>query len=375
MNAASWRRIWAMILKEIWVMITDPRGRITLIAPPLIELFLMGYAATLEVKHITLGVYNRDNGAWSQEVVDRLAGSPNVSRLIRLDSPRALRKAIDERQVIAAVVFDQSFSADISAGRPAQVQAIFDGRRSNAAQIVSGYLGRIVASVGADTRLAIRSAGPPSAGATLVTNWFNPNLDYMWFIMPSLVVTMAALSVLAVTAQTIARERELGTFEQMLVSPLRTHEILIGKIVPSLLLGLFNSTVYILLIPLVIGVPLTGSVFLLYFSLFCFLISMICAGLLISTLSHTQQQAFLGMFLAMVPLILSSGFASPVDNMPHWLRILTQANPLKHFLIISEGIFLKAMPARDVFANVWPLIIIAAVMLIGSGLFFRSRVE
>jgi ABC-2 type transport system permease protein len=304
-------------------------------------------------------------------VINRLAGSPNIDHLVRIDSPQALRKAIDEREVIAAVVIDQGFSADVAAKRPTQVQAIFDGRRSNAAQIVNSYLSRIVGGVGADVAVSARA----SPGATVVSNWFNPNLDYIWFTMPSLVATMAALSVLAITVQTIAREREVGTFEQMLVSPLRTHEILIGKIVPSFLVGMFNSTLYIIVIPLVIGTPLAGSVPLLYLALVCFLIAAIGLGLLVSILAKTQQQAFLGMFLSVVPLILSSGFASPVDNMPGWLQLAAQCNPLTHFLIICEGIFLKGMPAADVFAHSWPLVLIAAAALSASGILFRSRQE
>ncbi len=358
-----------MVRKEFLAVLRDRRSRITLILPPILQLMLFGYASTLEVKHVTLGVYDRDHGAWSQEVVDRLAGSPNVRRLVRLDSPEAVARAIDDREVIAVVGFAQDFSANIMAGRPAAVQAIFDGRRSNASQIVGGYLNSIVASVGAEVQAAPRQA----TGASVVTNWFNPNLDYIWFTMPGLVVTIAALSVLSITAQSVARERELGTFDQLMVSPLRIHEILAGKIAPALSLGLFNASVYMVLIPFVFGIPFTGSLLLLYLSLCCYLVALIGAGLLVSILSQTQQQAFLGMFLTVVPLILLSGFAAPVDNMPAWLQVVAQADPLKHFLIVSEGVFLKNMPAREVFGNTWPLVLIAAVTLTGSGLFFRSR--
>jgi ABC-2 type transport system permease protein len=371
MSVAAWGRVRAMMVKEFLEVLRDPRSRITLILPPILQLVLFGYAATLEVKNITLGVYDRDHAIWSQEIVDRLAGSRNVRGLVRLDSPRAVEQAIDNRQVIAVVSFNQGFSADVTAGRPAAVQAIFDGRRSNASQIVAGYLNQITASVGAEVRATPRRA----SGSSIVTNWFNPNLDYLWFTMPSLVVTIAALSILSVTTQSIARERELGTFDQLLVSPLRIHEILAGKIAPALALGLFNASVYAALIPIVFKVPFAGSVLLFYLGLVCYLTALIGAGLLVSILAQTQQQAFLGMFLSVVPLILLSGFAAPVDNMPVWLQVVAQADPLKHFLVISEGIFLKNMPAADVLANTWPLVLIAAVTLTGSALFFRSRLE
>lgn len=371
MSGAAWIRLKAMVLKELWAVLSDPRARITLILPPLLQLFLFGFAATLEVKNITVGVYDRDRGAWSQEIVDRLAGSRNVTRLVRLDSEQAIAQAIDAQRVIAVVSFPQTFSADLAAGRPAQVQAIYDGRRSNATQIVNGYLSQIVAEVGAQVRPQPRA--PP--GESVVTNWFNPNLDYIWFTLPSLVVTIGAISVLSVTAQSVARERELGTFDQLLVSPLRTWEMLAGKVTPALLLGLFNSTLYLILIPLVFGVPFTGSLLLFYLALLAYLPALIGIGLLVSILAQTQQQAFLGLFLALVPLILLSGFASPVDNMPGWLQVVAQANPLKHFLVLAEGLFLKAMPAGDVFANAWPLLAIATVALLGAALLFRSRQE
>jgi len=358
-----------MVRKEFLAVLRDRRSRITLILPPILQLVLFGFASTLEVKHVTLGVYDRDHGAWSQEVVDSLAGSPNVKRLVRLDSPRAVRRAIDDRDVIGVVSFAEDFSANVTAGRPAEVQAVLDGRRSNASQIVGGYLNTIVAAVGAQ----VRGSPAPAPGSTLATNWFNPNLDYLWFTMPALVVTIAALSVLSITGQSVARERELGTFDQLLVSPLRIHEILAGKIAPALALGLFNASVYLVLIPFVFGIPFTGSVLMFYLALCCYLTALIGAGLLVSILSQTQQQAFLGTFLIVVPLILLSGFSAPVDNMPAWLQMVAQADPLKHFLIVSEGVFLKSMPARDVLANTWPLVVIAAVTLTGSGLFFRSR--
>lgn len=371
MTGAGWHRLRAMIFKELWAVLRDPRARITLVVPPVLQLVLFGFATTLEVKNISVGIYDRDHGVWSQDIVDRLAGSPSVRKLERLDSPLALQRAIDERRVIAALSFGDTFSADVAAGRPAVFQAIYDGRRSNAAQIVHGYLTQIAAAASAEVhgRVEVHET------ADLPTHWFNPNLDYLWFTMPSLVATIAALSVLSVTAQSVARERELGTFDQLLVSPLRTHEILAGKVAPALMLGVFNATVYLVLIPLVFGVPFNGSVALFYMALVCYLFALIGVGLLVSMLSRTQQQAFLGMFLTVIPLILISGFASPVDNMPVWLQWVAEADPLKHFLVISEGLFLKGMRAPDVFANTWPLAVIAAVTLTGSTLFIRSRLQ
>ncbi len=374
MTSAAWRRVAAMTIKEFWALLRDPRGRITLIMPPILQLALFGFAATLEVKNIDLGVYDRDRSTYSQELTERLAGSPNVKRIVSLQSPKDVADALSNREVIGVLSFDEHFSRDLAAGRPATVQAVYDGRRSNAAQLVNSYIGQIVGDFGAALKSA-PAAGTGDVARTEVINWFNPDLDYMWFTMPSLIVTLAALSVLSVTGQSIARERELGTYDQLMVSPLRTWEILTGKIIPAVMLGAFNATVFLILIPLLFHVPFRGSVPLFYLALFCYLFALVGVGLFISILARTQQQAFLGMFMATVPLILLSGFTSPVDNMSPWLQVVAQVNPLKHFIIIVAGLFLKGMGAADVFANLWPLIIIAGVTLTGSALFFRARME
>lgn len=364
-------RLLAMIIKELWAVLRDPRGRIILIIPPILQLVLFSAAATLEVKNVTIGVYDRDGGAASSEFINQLAGSPNIQRLIRIDSPAMLTKTLDSQRVIAVVVFDEGFSRDITAHRPATVQAILDGRRSNAAQIVGGYLSQIAANTGA----ALRPVKMAGGGSTSITNWFNPNLDYIWFILPALLVQIGAISALSVTTQSVARERELGSFDQLMVSPLRTWEILIGKMTPPFLIGVFNSTVYLIVIPLFYGLHMQGSVVLFYLALVVFLLAVIGIGMAISAVTQTQQQAFLGMFMITVPTILLSGFTSPVDNMPPWLQLIAEADPLKHFLIIAEGLFLKGMTAIDVFANAWPIAIIAAVTMTVAVWQFRARVE
>jgi ABC-2 type transport system permease protein len=364
-------RLRAIIIKEIWALLRDPRSRLILVVPPLLQLFVFGFATTLEVKNFDVGVYDRDGGHWSQEFIQRLGGSPNVHRIVTLGSPEAVRAAIDQRSVLAVVMFDQRFSADVSARRPAVIQAVLDGRRSNAAQIVAGYLTEIAAGVGAQLQVS----GSAAASQALVSHWFNPNLDYLWFAMPALIVVLGMVSGLAMTAQSVARERELGTFDQLMVSPLRVQEILIGKMVPPLLIGLANATLYLILIPTVFRVPLTGSVPLLYVALTCYLLALIGVGMLVSAVAQTQQQAFLGAFLVTVPSILLSGYASPIENMPAWLQVVAEVDPAKHFLIVSEGVFLKAMPAREILSNTWPLALIALLTLTAASWLFRARME
>ena len=367
-------RLRSIIVKELWAILRDPRTRIIMVVPPILQLLVFGLATTLEVKNMTLGVLNRDGGPWSQEVLQRVAGSPNVARVISLRSDTEVRDAIDRQRVIAVLRFEPGFSRDVASGRGGVIGALFDGRRSNAAQIVAGYLDQIAAGVGASVSRADADDATVTAGS-IVRHWFNGNLDYLWFTMPALIAIVSAISAMSVTAQSVARERELGTYDQLMVSPLRVWEILVGKMVPPVLIGTFIATVYLLLIPLVFGVPLTGSIPMLYCALLFYLLALTGVGMLVSVLSATQQQAFLGMFLVAVPMILLSGYASPVDNMPGWLQVMAHANPATYFLIVTEGVFLKAMPARDVLDNCWPLALICAVTLSASAVLFRSRME
>ncbi len=366
------RRLVAMIVKEMWAVLRDPKSRIVLFVPPLMQLFIFTFATTLDVKNVDVAILDRSSGVHSAEIVSRIAGSPNFRKILPLRSPRELRDAIDNQKVIAALVIDEDFDRRISAGKPAVVGVVLDGRRSNAAQIVNGYLTQIVGSVGADLDLRPGPARPPGS---VVTNWYNPSLDYIWFTLPSLVAIITSVAGLAITSQSVARERELGTFDQLMVSPLRIHEILIGKMVPPFIIGMINGSLYLVIAPLVFGVPFTGSLLLFFLSLAMYMLALIGLGMLVSAMAKTQQQAFLGVFLITTPLILLSGYASPIDNMPGWLQLVTYLDPARYFLVIVQGLFLKAMPAAAVFHQLWPLALIACATLSASAWLFRARME
>src|SRR5690606_31134185 len=294
-----WRRLKALIVKELLAVLRDPRGRAILIGPPIIQLLVFSYAATLEVRNIDIIVLNQDSGHWGIELVERIKASPSFRDVTHVESPAALRQSIDMQAAIAAVRIGPAFSRDIEAGRQADLQVILDGRRSNAAQIVGSYLTRIAAGMAAETRAGRRAA--IATVSTVPRNWFNPNLNFQWFMVPNLIGSIALMIGLIVTALSIARERELGTFDQLMVSPLRTHEILLGKLTPPMLIGMFHITLYILAAVFVFGVPLRGSLLLLYGCAVFYLASVVGLGLFISALSMTQQQAILGAFLFMVP--------------------------------------------------------------------------
>ncbi len=371
-GGAGFRRLGAMIVKELWAVLRDPKSRIVLFVPPLMQLFIFTFATTLDVKNVDVGVLDRSSGAHSVELVQRIAGSPNFREIVRLRSFDDLEHAIDNQRVIAAIVIDEDFDRRLATSRPATIGVVLDGRRSNAAQIVAGYLTQIAGQVGADL---VTRPGREAPAGSVITNWYNPALDFIWFTLPSLVAIITAVAGLAITSQSVARERELGTFDQLMVSPLRVHEILIGKMVPPFIIGMINGSIYLVVAPLVFGVPFTGSYLLFFLSLAIYLIALIGLGMLVSSAAQTQQQAFLGVFLVMTPLMLLSGYAAPIDNMPEWLQLVTYLDPARYFLVIVQGLFLKAMPAGAVFHQLWPLVLIAIVTLSASAWLFRARME
>jgi ABC-2 type transport system permease protein len=373
-----WRRLKALIIKELLAILRDPRSRMMLIGPPLLQIFVFSYAATLDISNIDIAVLNRDSGRWSAEILQRLGGAPAFRSITPLSRVEDIRDAIDNRKAVAVLHFAPDFSRQVAAGQTGSVQVVLDGRRSNASQIVLGYLTAIANDV--SSSITVQRAG---AGATVtatqaplaVRHWFNPNLIYVWFTVPGLIGLLCLLISLVVTGQSVARERELGTFDQLMVSPLRTSEILAGKLLPPLIIGMVQASVFILVAVYFFQVPLRGSLLLLYLGIVFFLASAVGIGLFISSLAQTQQQAFLGTFLFASPAILLSGFATPIENMPAWLQTATLINPLRHVLVILRGVFLRGMPSADVMANIVPLVLIAAVTLTVAAWLFRRTVQ
>lgn len=357
------KRIRTLIRKELIAVIRDRRVRFALFVPPVIQLFLFTFAATLDVKNATMGVLNRDGGEESVQLIQRFYGTKVFSHVIFLKNEEEIRPFLDEQRGLMVLSIDAQFSRDLAAKRPATVQLLLDGRKSNTAQIVAGYAATIIQQFRPKNQRAF----------TVSRTWFNPNRLYFWYNIPCLVATLSMLTCLVVTAQSVARERELGTFDQLLVSPLTPFEILMGKTIPGIMVGLIEGTVMLAAGTLLLGVPFTGSLILYYISLFIFVTSVSGIGLFVSSLAKTQQQAMLGVFIFMIPCILLSGFATPIENMPAWLQPFSYLFPLRYMLIISKGLFLKAMPAHIVFMQVWPLIIISCFTLTGAGWFFRRR--
>ena len=363
-------RLRAQFIKEVLSILRDPRSRMVVLVPPLAQLLILAFAATLEVRHVDIAVHNQDAGRWAHELVTRLERAEFINQIHHVANNQQLQGQIDEGKVMAALEIPVDFSRAIANGDSGRVQLLVDGRRSNSGQITVAYLSAIAAEVGAEANPEAALAAP-----VVVRNWFNPNLVYRWFIVPGLSGILAFFSALLITSLSIARERELGTFDQLLVSPVSTPEIIISKLLPALTIGTVLGLMMIAAAIVLFQIPFSGSFLLLLISLVLFILSVVGIGLMISAISATQQQAILGAFAIGVPAVLVSGFATPVENMPTLLQWLAQAIPLTHFLIIVQGSFLKALPLSDILASLWPLAIIALVSLTMATVFVRGRLQ
>lgn len=364
-----WARIGALIAKEFLAIWKDKKSRTVIVLPPLIQLMVFGYAATFDVNHVATAIYNEDAGLAARQLIARFEGSPSFRIVTRLSRESEIRDVIDPKSASLVIHVGPTFSRDLAVRRSAKLQLIVDGRESNTALIILGYANRIIADFNSDWLRDHGGARPPAQ--LVMRSWFNPNLESRWFIVPGIIALLTLVVTTVVTALSVAREREVGTFEQLLVTPYRPFEILVGKSVPAMVIGLAEGAVIIAAGVLWFGVPLRGDVALLCAGLILYILAVIGVGLMVSSISRTQQQAILGAFLFVVPAVILSGFATPIANMPAVIQDLTLVNPMRYFLIIVRGTFLEELPAHIVYSQLWPMAVIAAVTLTGASWVFR----
>lgn len=369
--AGALGRILALVRKEFLAILQDPRSRFVVIGPPIIQLLIFGYAATFDVTDVPWAVYDEDRSAASRELIARLEGSANFRLTHRIRDDAEIAPLIDDKEVLLVVRVPPDFSRALLTGGSAPLQAIIDGRDSNTAAIVLGYLRGIVADFNAQWAAARGGPGPP---AELVTRaWFNQNLESQWFIVSGIVGLLTLVVTMLVTALSVAREREQGTFDQLLVTPLRPAEILIGKAAPGFVIGLLEATLILAVAVFWFEVPFRGDLVTFYCGLLLFLLSAVGAGLMISSLAVTQQQGLLGAFLFLVPAVILSGFATPIANMPVAVQTITYLNPLRYFMSILRDVFLKGSSLELLVHQLWPMAVIGLVSLALAGWLFRHR--
>ena len=366
-----WFRLRIAIVKEVLSYLRDPTTRRFMIGAPILQTVVFSFAGTLDVQNIDLAVLDQDNGRWSHELVARVDGAWFTDEIITARDGRELKQLITDRRALVALRLGPDFSRRVESGQSAVVQLIVDGRRANAGQIAVSYLGTIVNELGAEL------SAVPTAPVPVIRerHWFNTNLDYQWFMVANLTAVLGMMMCLVVTSLSIAREREMGTFDQLLVSPMTATEIILAKTVPGMLAGYVVSSIIVALAILAYGVPFTGSFILFPIALALFILSVVGVGLLISSVCNTQQQAIMGTFFSSFPFILTSGFATPTENMPQWLQVGAEINPLKHFLLVVQGSFFKSQTIAEAATDLWPLVPIAMVTLTVAAVTVRRRLQ
>jgi pyoluteorin transport system permease protein len=368
---SSLLRILALIRKEFLAVLKDPRSRFIIFLPPILQCMIFGYAASFDLSSAPYAVLNQDNSTASEDLLSRLDGSGVFRRQADLKSPKEISEWIDSSRALLVIQIDQDFERRLLAGEAAQVEVIADGRNSNTAGTALGYLGIAVDDFNADWRSRHNQPGPPIR--IVNRSWYNPNLDSRWSMIPSLIGTLTMMGTLMLTALSVAREREQGTFDQLLVTPFRPYEIMAGKAVPNMVIGLGQSTTILLVAQFWFHIPFAGSFLVLYSGLGLFLMAAVGLGLFVSSIAMTMQQAMLYAFLLVMPFALLSGLTTPISSMPGFLQSAMVINPLRYALDLTKRVYLEDAGYAQLVPDFLPLTIIGIVTLSGAAWLFSRR--
>jgi ABC-2 type transport system permease protein len=361
-------RIRRMLIKEFLQVLRDIRMRGTVFLLPIIQVLVFGYAVTTDVKQVATAVYDLDNTVASRDLISRFAGSGYFEVVEHVYDEERARALLDHSAVRLVLRINSGFQADLEAGRVAQVQALLDGTDSNTAGIVLNYSNQVVSQANFDAlvKRVTRALGTfrrPGQVDLQARTWFNENLESRNFFVPGVIALIVTLVTLMLTSIAVVREYEIGTIEQIMVTPIRPIEFILGKTVPFALIGFADVLVITLVGVYWFEVPIRGSVPLLLLATGLYLLTSLGVGLLISTISRTQQQALMTTFLFFSPAILLSGFVFPIANMPTVVQWLTYLNPLRYFLVIIRGIFLKGIGLNILWPQMLALTIFGVLTL------------
>lgn len=360
-------RLKQMLIKEFIQVFRDKRTRFVLFGPPIIQMLIFGYAATFEIHHVATVVLDLDHSQESRDLISRFTSSPYFDVQHQLTDSRQIEDLIDRGKATVALQINPGFAENLRKGQTAPLQVIVDATNSNTALIASGYINQIAIGFAKDyQRDRINRISPqlteriPSVELEQ-RPWYNPDLRSRWFFVPGIVGSLTLVLVVNLTAFAVVREREIGTLEQIMVTPIRPAEFILGKTLPFFLIGLFDVSLIAVVGTLWFQVPFRGQVSVLFIGAILFLLCMLGVGLLISTVSATQQQAMVTAFFFLMPAITFSGFAFPISTMPQWLQYLTYASPLRYFLIVLRGTYLKGV-GMDI---LWPQMLAMAGLGLG----------
>jgi drug efflux transport system permease protein len=357
-------RLKQMLIKEFIQVFRDKRTRFVLFGPPIIQMLIFGYAATFEIRHVPTVVLDQDHSQESRDLISRFSSSPYFDVQRQLTEQRQIPELIDLGQATVALQIHPGFAENLRKGRTAPLQVIVDGTNSNTALIAVGYLGQIAGTFAQDyQRDRIYRIAPQLVERMPQVHleqrpWYNPDLRSRWFFVPGVIGSLTLVLVTTLTAFAVVREREIGTLEQIMVTPIRPFEFILGKTLPFFLIGLLDVTLIATVGTFWFQVPFRGQITVLFAGAVLFILCMLGVGLLISTVSSTQQQAMVTAFFFIMPAITFSGFGFPISTMPQWLQYCTYLSPLRYFLVVLRGTYLKGV-GMDI---LWPQMAAMAVL-------------
>jgi ABC-2 type transport system permease protein len=349
-------RLKQMLIKEFIQVFRDKRTRFILIGPPIIQMMVFGYAANYEIRHVPTVVLDLDHSQESRELVSRFTSSLYFDVQRQLTDSRQLGDLIERGDATVGLEIDAGFAQKLRSGQTAPLQVIVDATNSNTALIASGYISQIAQGFAAQyqrdriNRIAPQLIEVMPQVELAPRPWYNPDLSSRWFFVPGIIGSLTLVLVITLTAFAVVREREIGTLEQMMVTPIRPAEFILGKTLPFFLIGIFDVTLIAVVGSLGFQVPFRGHVSVLALGAVLFILCMLGVGLLISTISATQQQAMVTSFFFIMPAITFSGFGFPISTMPHWMQLFSYVIPLRYFLIVIRGTYLKGV-GMDI---LWP---------------------
>jgi ABC-2 type transport system permease protein len=384
-----WERIAEIAKKELRQTLREPRMRVVLFVPPIVQTLLFGFAVNLDVHNAKIAWMDLDRTVESRELEHRFAASPYFRIVSRPENDAAVQEHLDRGDVMAVVRVLPGFGRDVLRGNTTAVQVLMDGANSNTASIVGNYAAEVISQHA--TAVLMAQQQEKLMGRTMMTGgpvrlalpgievqprvWFNENLLSRYYFVPGVVVNIIALVTVILTAMSMVREKEIGTMEQIMVTPIRPLELVLGKILPFGLIGLFELALVTTLALVVFQVPLRGSPLLLVVAAVLFLMTTLGAGLFISTISSTQQQAMMSTFFVFLPILLLSGFAFPIENMPVAVQWLTYLNPLRYSMVVVRGLFLKGVGFDVLWPQMLAMLAFGVAILGASALRFHKRLD
>jgi ABC-2 type transport system permease protein len=368
-------RLKPMLVKEFIQTFKDPRMRMVLFVVPILQVIVFGYAVTTDVKDIQTAVYDLDNSPESREMVSRFTGSGHFRVTGTVSTDAQVTDLMDRGAVRVVIRMNRGFGETVRGGKSAPLQLVLDGTDSNTTSVVLAYTGQILGDLRARLLVRARGGSGGAGGVTLVSRaWFNENLESRNFYVPGVIAALLAVISLILSSMAIVREKEIGTIEQIMVTPIGRAEFILGKTLPFLLIGVLNVVLVSVVAVWWFDVPIRGNPLLLMGSALLYLVSMLSIGIFISTVSRTQQQAMMTAFFFMLPAMMLSGFIFPIANMPVWVQWLTYLNPLRYFLVVIRGVFLKGIGFELLWPQLVGLAVLAAAMLTFASLRFKKTV-